>query len=525
MAGSSHSYWRTKVINTSATCPRVIIGNPSPSCATEARNGNEYTKAAGLLHIQAGTRGASRYGCVTSGDPEVALVYVNKCTANHGLEFLTISDTGINGSFKLSNGTIYDTFTLNNGSSGGGGTTYPLSVQRAGTGTGTVTGGAINCGGTCTAEVNSGTQVTLVATPATGSTFTGWSGACSTTGSCVVTITSAINVIANFGSSGSNTGSGETLRLSFAGDFDMNSDTQANIRNARDNSDLLLILGDLAYTDTAASTWCSAFKAQSGNLPVIVLAGDHDNGTDTGAMMPDLLNCLPPKPTAPLASFEPGGNYPYKYWVDLKASTRLIVTGSIRLNTTIPAQEEAITDWHVGQKNYIWLQNAIRDARAKGIKNILVANHEPCLDVSTKKSTREYASYCQDVFDLLVSEKVDISMAGSSHSYWRTKVINTSATCPRVIIGNPSPSCATEARNGNEYTKAAGLLHIQAGTGGASSYGCVTSGDPEVALVYVNKCTANHGLEFLTISDTGINGSFKLSNGTIYDTFTLNNGS
>ncbi len=57
----------------------------------------------------------------------------------------------------------------------------------------------INCGATCTASYNSGTIVTLIAAPAAGSTFAGWSGgACSGTGSCSVTVSAAASVTATF---------------------------------------------------------------------------------------------------------------------------------------------------------------------------------------------------------------------------------------------------------------------------------------------------------------------------------------
>jgi uncharacterized repeat protein (TIGR02543 family) len=59
--------------------------------------------------------------------------------------------------------------------------TYSLSVTKAGTGSGTVTGGGVNCGSACTASVVSGSTVSLTATPASGSTFTGWSGSASGT--------------------------------------------------------------------------------------------------------------------------------------------------------------------------------------------------------------------------------------------------------------------------------------------------------------------------------------------------------
>jgi endoglucanase len=97
-------------------------------------------------------------------------------------------------------------------------TSYTLTVTRAGTGSGTVTSstGGISCGTTCSATLASGTAVTLTATAATGSTFAGWSGACTGTGSCVVTLTAAQSVTATFNTSG---GTGTTCAnpVTFAG--------------------------------------------------------------------------------------------------------------------------------------------------------------------------------------------------------------------------------------------------------------------------------------------------------------------
>src|SRR5438105_11699992 len=58
--------------------------------------------------------------------------------------------------------------------------TFALTVGKAGTGSGTVTSvpAGISCGATCTGSYASATAVTLTATPAAGSTFSGWSGAC-----------------------------------------------------------------------------------------------------------------------------------------------------------------------------------------------------------------------------------------------------------------------------------------------------------------------------------------------------------
>lgn len=80
-------------------------------------------------------------------------------------------------------------------------TTFALAVSRGGTGTGTVTSApaGISCGATCNANFSSGTSVTLTAAPAQGSTFAGWTGACTGTAtSCVVPMTQARSVGATF---------------------------------------------------------------------------------------------------------------------------------------------------------------------------------------------------------------------------------------------------------------------------------------------------------------------------------------
>jgi hypothetical protein len=77
--------------------------------------------------------------------------------------------------------------------------TPTLTVSKNGTGSGSVgsSPAGITCGATCSHDFDYGTVVTLTATPATGSDFTGWAGGgCSGTGTCIVTVDQARSVTA-----------------------------------------------------------------------------------------------------------------------------------------------------------------------------------------------------------------------------------------------------------------------------------------------------------------------------------------
>ena len=77
-----------------------------------------------------------------------------------------------------------------------------LRVSKAGSGGGTVTGPGISCGSDCTEQYQQGTSVTLSAAANANSVFAGWSGACSGTGSCTVSMSGDKNVTATFQSLG-----------------------------------------------------------------------------------------------------------------------------------------------------------------------------------------------------------------------------------------------------------------------------------------------------------------------------------
>ena len=93
-------------------------------------------------------------------------------------------------------------------SSGGGGGSNPnrtMTITFAGTGTGTVSGNAVSCAPTC--SFSDGSNVTFTATPTGGSTFTGWSGNCSGSGTCTINPMNADKAAtATFAAGGGSTG-------------------------------------------------------------------------------------------------------------------------------------------------------------------------------------------------------------------------------------------------------------------------------------------------------------------------------
>lgn len=81
----------------------------------------------------------------------------------------------------------------------GEGQILEASVSGAGQGSVKSSPAGIACPGACKAELNAGRIVNLTATPGPGSEFLGWSGACTGTGSCQVTLDAPTAVNAEFG--------------------------------------------------------------------------------------------------------------------------------------------------------------------------------------------------------------------------------------------------------------------------------------------------------------------------------------
>ncbi|MBJ7347627.1 MAG: hypothetical protein JHC87_03525 [Thermoleophilaceae bacterium] len=141
--------------------------------------------------------GAINCGLICTDEYAVGSTVTFTATAGTGYTFAGWSGAGCSGTDTCvvtvsAADSVTATFTV---------ISYLLTVSPAGAGTGTVTStpAGINCGATCSNFFAIGSVLTLTASPAIGSTFSGWSGSgCSGTGICVVTMNSAMDVTATF---------------------------------------------------------------------------------------------------------------------------------------------------------------------------------------------------------------------------------------------------------------------------------------------------------------------------------------
>ena len=204
--GSTFAGWSGSCTTTSTTCTVTMSGARSVT-ATFNVNVQRFT----LTVNPAGTGS----GTVTSNDGLISCPGTCSATYDSGTVVTLTASAASGSTFGGWSGSCTGpsttcTVTMNGARSVTA--TFNVSVQRftltvsrqnilIGNGTVTSSPAGINCGSTCSATYNSDTVVTLTATPAFGSVFVGWGGACSgiLVPSCTVTMTGDMSVTATFG--------------------------------------------------------------------------------------------------------------------------------------------------------------------------------------------------------------------------------------------------------------------------------------------------------------------------------------
>lgn len=208
-AGTSVTLTATPGANTSVTWSGACTGS-ALTCTVSMTAYKQVTASFNVPRLSV-SRSGSGLGTVTSTDGTIGCGTGGSCTADYALN-TTIT---LNASVPAGS-----SFTGWSGCTSASGTTctvsltatgtrtvtanyvalWTLTVATAGGGSGSVTSSpaGISCGADCTEVFSNGTSVTLTPTAATGSVFSGWSGACTGTGACTVSMTTARSVTATF---------------------------------------------------------------------------------------------------------------------------------------------------------------------------------------------------------------------------------------------------------------------------------------------------------------------------------------
>jgi YVTN family beta-propeller protein len=167
-----------------------FIGPPTLTVAETGTGSGQVTSSPTGINCSASSNQCAAMFAVGS---QVTLT----ASASAGSSFAGWSGGGCSGTStcvitQTADTTVTATFTLI--------PSFMLSVAPAGNGSGTVTStpSGINCGNTCSASFETGTQITLTAVPAAGSTFAGWSGGGCSGVTCGVTITANTTVVPTF---------------------------------------------------------------------------------------------------------------------------------------------------------------------------------------------------------------------------------------------------------------------------------------------------------------------------------------
>jgi phospholipase C len=298
-----------------------------------------------------------------------------------------------------------------------------LTVQSAGTGTGTVTSNpsGINCGTTCSASFAIGTSVTLTAAPNTGSTFAGWSGACSGTGTCAVTLTASTSITATFNvptvqltvqRAGTGTGTvasspsgiscGATCNAGFASGTSITlTATPGTGSTFVGWSGACSGTGTCAVTPTANTSVTATFNLAASSILLTVQSAGTGSGTVTSS--PSGINCPQTcaagfaKGTQVVLTAAPAAGTTFAGWsglctglatcnLTLQASTTVtptFETGTANITSLnhiiFFSQENRSLDNYFGAMRQYWADNAIPDQSFDGLPQFNPKSGEPPL--------------------------------------------------------------------------------------------------------------------------------------------------
>eukprot|EP00775_Hariotina_reticulata_P005096 gene5096-5337_t len=264
-------------------------------------------------------------------------------------------------------------------------------------------------------------------------------------------------------------------------------------------SDLILHVGDISYADGDPDIWDSfmdSLEPIASRVPYMVAIGNHEYGYEKrSSSVSDPSGAAGPY-QPPWGNFgsdsrgecgvmtarrfhmpgdEAADNAPFWYSFEY---------GSVHF--TVLSSEHALEP---GSRQHRWLEDDLESVDRCATPWLVVLLHRPIYVVYPHKSNREVGEHIRsNIEDLLLLYKVDATISGHVHSYYRT--------CPVRDAG-----CIPDWASPPAHQPSAGLTSDSHSSSNATrnSYGCVleTNADGSVS----NKC--QHGVVHFVIGSAG----------------------
>jgi hypothetical protein len=302
---------------------------------------------------------------------------------------------------------------------------YPLTVTKAGTGTGTVasTDGLIDCGTVCSGTYAEGTQVQLTATAAPGSPFAGWSGyaGCSGTDTtCTVMMSSAVNVTATFSKGSVWLGASGLTDTTFTPTF---------------IEEMVQSYGVWAIRIPGTESTQFAKYTDAGVKMIYAQYGPSDPSEDPSGYASDIVAFLQANPTVTYVSASPNEpNIPpgsltwtaANYVPFLKAAYTAIKAS--QLPVVVSAFEVSNAKNYAGGGGYTFVQDALAEG-AGGYFDVVGVHQYPGPDINNLPA---YSTILDDFHDLVarplvISETNIAGAGGNGGTYYGTNESSDSA--------------------------------------------------------------------------------------------------
>jgi PKD repeat protein len=301
------------------------------------------------------------------------------------------------------------------------------------------------------------------------------------------------------------------VHFTAAGDYNATSDTATVLNGiAKVTPDLHLALGDLAYGSSPTNdeqAWCDFVTSKVGaGFPFELISGNHESNGENGDIN-DFSACLPNQLPGAV------GTYGRQWYVDYPKNTPTVRFILISPGLTYP---DGAWSYAAGSPRYQWTSDAIDGARSAGIPWVVVAAHKPCISMGIYGCDGQ-----NDIWNLLLSKKVDLVLTGHEHMYQRSKQLALGTGCTSLTTGSVNDACVKDGDD--DLDKGAGTVIATVGTGGIGLRD-VTTTDSEAGYFRtwsgLNVSPSNGFLDVTADGDT-LSAKFTATTGSYSDAFTI----